>query len=160
MPVGDSRAPVSLVFNLREIERNLKAFDKDLATRTRKLMAAESRKVRDEIRADWAKGPKEGGHSFRAVTSGTRGLNPTIKLNRAYRPYVGWLVFGGRRHRRYVNRATGQVLGLRVDKRDRRMQIGSRDGLWFYPGVKRARKRVEQRVRYVLKDAVRQAGLD
>lgn len=144
MPAGDGRRPVQLVFNLREVERNLRAFDRDLVKRTRRLMAAESRKVRDEIRADWPRGPAAYGHSFRAVTSGTRGLNPTLKLNRGYRPYVGWLVFGGRRPRDRVTRPI----------------VGGGDGYWFYPGVKRARKRVEKKVRGVLKDAVRQAGLD
>jgi hypothetical protein len=139
---SDGRSPVSLVFNLREVERSLKAFDKDLATRTRRLMAAESRKVRDEIRGDWKRGPAIGGHSYRAVTSGTKGLNPTLKLNRAYRPYVGWIVFGGRRPRDRVTRPRPP------------------DGRWFYPGVKRARRRVVQQVRTVLRQSIRQAGLD
>ena len=148
---GDSRPSVELVFvNLRQIERSLKAFDKDLALKTRRLMAAESRRVRDEIRADWVRGPAVGGHSFRAVTSGTKGLNPTIKLNRAYRPYVGWITFGGTRRRRYPT-------GVRVDRQPR---VTPPDGFWFYPGIKRARKRVEQQVRVILRQAIRDAGLD
>jgi hypothetical protein len=148
MPAGDS--PVGLIINAREVQAALKRFDADLVKRTRRLMAVESRRVRDEIRSVWKVGPAPGGHSRLAVTSGTKGLIPTIKLRRDYRPYVGWLVFGGTRRRRYPT-------GVRVD-RQRRGE--TRDGYWFYPGIKRARRRVERQVQGVLRDAIRAAGLD
>jgi hypothetical protein len=147
MPAG---SPVGLIINAREVQTALRKFDADLAKRTRRLMAVESRRVRDEVRSDWKVGPAPGGHSRLAVTSGTRGLVPTLKLNRAYKPYIGWLVFGGVRRRRYPT-------GVRVDRVAR---VAPADGHWFYPGVKRARKRVERQVQVVLRDAIRAAGLD
>lgn len=138
--------------NASEIERALKKVDKDLQRETRRMMAAESRKVRDEVRGDFTRGPTPGGHAFRAVTSGTKGLRPTLKLRRDYRPYVGWLVFGGRRRRYYPLQGA-----YRVDREPRR---APEDGFWFYPGVKRARRRVTDKVRQILADAIRDAGLD
>lgn len=131
-----------MAVNAREIERTLRSFDKDLQKRTRRRMADISRQVRDEVRSDWPRGPAAGGHSYRAVTSGTKGLRPTLKLNRGYRPYVGWLIFGGKR------------------PRDRAARRAPEDGFFFYPGVKRARRRVVSEVGKELQHAIRQAGLD
>jgi hypothetical protein len=129
-----------LVIDSKGLQRHLRAFNADLAKRTRRTMSTHSRGARDEIRRDWKRGPSKGGHSFRAVGSGTRGLIPTLTLNRAYRPYIGWLVFGGKRAR---------------DRQARRVPDG---GLWFYPGIKRARPRVVAAVKRDLEDAIRQAS--
>jgi hypothetical protein len=68
-------------------------------------------------------------------------LKPYLRLNREYRPYVGWLVFGGRR------------------PRDRQARQAPPDGLWFYPEIRRMRPEITARIQVVLNTAIRRAGL-
>lgn len=141
-----------VVFNSGEINRALRRLSPEVQRETRREMAAVARWGRDRIRADWDRGPRKGGHSFRAVTSGTRGLTPVVRLRRDYRPYVGWLVFGGRRRRYY--RAQG---AWRVDRQPRRAPD---EGFWFYPGIAATRPEATRRARAVLTRSIRRAGLD
>jgi hypothetical protein len=133
---------VQLLINAGETQRALRAFSRDLERETRREMAALSRKARDDIRGDWPVGPAKGGHSKLAVASGTHGLIPYVALRRDYKPYVGWLVFGGRRAR---DRVTRPRLG---------------DGRWFYPGIARARPIVVARSQVILATSIRRAGLN
>ena len=134
-------AAVEFVADLERFNKALRTLDRELEKSTRRRMSAIARRQRDRIRSDWKKGPSKGGHSARAVVSGTSGLAPTLKLKRGYRPYIGWLVFGGKR------------------PRDRRARAVPPDGLWFYPGVKRARAEAHGEIIEALTDARRQAGL-
>ena len=110
----------------------------------RREMAKIAREARDVIREEVPRGPAAGGHTFRAVTSGTRGLNPTLKLNRNYRPYTGGMFFGAK--------------GDRYPQFPRaRPETG---GYYFYPTIKKIRPKVTEEWRKALDRAIRKAGLD
>jgi hypothetical protein len=104
---------VEIKADLRTFNKALRSFDVELAKATRRRMGEISRRERDRIRGGWKKGPAKGGHSARAVVSGTDGLEPTLRLRRGYKPYIGWLVFGGKR------------------PRDRTARRAPADGYWF-----------------------------
>jgi hypothetical protein len=142
-----------IVVDARGVQRALRQVSPELVKRTRRMMAAEARKVRDDARADWPgdPGPAAGGHSKVAVTSGTKGLTPTVSLRRDHPrfPQVGWVIFGGVRRRRYET-------GVRVDRRARAAPL---EGYAFYPAVKRARQRVIRQADAIVAQAIREAGL-
>jgi hypothetical protein len=138
--VADEEVRVEV--DARQLQQALRAVSREGEKQTRRELAAVARRGRDRIRGEWVRGPNIGGHSFRAVTSGTKGFVPYIRLDREYRPYIGWLLWGGRRPR---------------DRRPR--QVPSRDGLYFYPELRRMRPEVRARVEVVLSTAIRRAGL-
>jgi len=144
-------ARVDFIVDMKEWDRGLRTLNRELHTQTRRRLAAIARRERDAIRADFTVGPPKGGHAYRAVTSGAHGLSPYISLKRRHPryPYVGWLVFGGTRRRRYRH-------GVAVDRQPR--FAPKPDGWWFYPGVKRARAAATDEVFQVLQDAKRKAG--
>ena len=148
MPDGDLFLVDAEAFN-----KGLRKLNSELQKETRRRMAGIARRERDRIRADFKVGPAKGGHAYRAVTSGTSGLIPTLKLRRraSKYPYVGWLVFGGRRRRYYRSSGT-----YRVDRKARRAPD---DGFWFYPGVARARRDATDEIYEALQEARRRAGI-
>lgn len=140
---------IQVVVDVRRFNNALRVLDRELQKETRRRMAAITRKVRDEARADWP--AVRTGRSRATVTSGTQGLVPYVGFQRANPRYLyaPWLLFGGVRRRRY--RSWTAV--------DRRPRIAPPDGYAFYPAIKRARKSATDEAFAALLDAKRKAGL-
>lgn len=146
---GESLLPdFDVVVNARELRRALTIYDNELQKETRRELAAVARWGRDFIRAKVPRGPAADGHAFRAYTSGTKGFIPYMRFDRGYKPYVGWLDFGG------------QLPSQRSGKRARVFRPQVEDGRYFYPGVKAVRPEAVDRVLDILNSAARTAGLN
>jgi hypothetical protein len=142
---------IQVVVDARAFNRALRVLNRELQRETRRRMAAISRKVRDEGRANWPDGPAKGGHSRTVIGSGTDGLIPYVRFQRQNPRYLyaPWIEWGGRRHRRYRS-------WIAVDRQER-PQV--RPGRFFYPAVINARKTAPDEVFAALLDAKRRAGL-
>ena len=122
--------------NSREVERAMRKVAPEVLKSGRREMAQLARSGRDEIR---------GGVPYSklrtAVTSGTRGLNPALKLNRQKTPWTAGHFFGakGDRYPQFPRAKPG--------------------GYYFYPKIKEIRPEATNRYRAVLDDVLRRSGL-
>jgi hypothetical protein len=137
-----SRAPLRMQVDTREIQRGLREFNRDLEKRTRKKMRDLARTVRDDARRPMPRGPTKGGHATSAIRSGADGIIPYVSRHQDDRwSYVPWLDHGGRR------------------PRDTEARPFIREGRYFFPAVRRARRRVIRDMDTVIDQAVATARL-